>query len=92
MLALGDGDDHVRVPGPRPLGIEPGSLLRVIGVAVVVPDDVLAAGVRLALDPDVVSRVDPGRQVAVARVREDRDHHPLLDRLGRHGSPASPPD
>src|SRR5579859_4544603 len=57
-LAVVDGHDDVDVPGPRALGVESRRLRRVVRVAVVVAHDVETARVSLALDPDVVARVD----------------------------------
>src|SRR5258706_7981906 len=56
--AVLDRHDQVDVAGPRPLGVETRSLRRVVGMAVVVAHDVQAGRVRLALDPDVIPRVD----------------------------------
>src|ERR1700751_3939977 len=61
-------NDHIHVSGPRALGVEPRRLRRVIRVAVVVADDVLAVRVSLALDADVIARVD---LVAVTRALDD---------------------
>src|SRR5712692_4589301 len=81
-LAFCDRNDDVHVAGPRPLGVEARSLGGVVGMAVVVAEDVEALGVRLALDADVVARID---LVAVARALDDdvpRPAHLRDDVLG----------
>src|SRR5256885_3525824 len=49
--------DEIHVAGPRALGVETRGLRGVVGMAVVVADDVLAACVGLALDAYVVARI-----------------------------------
>src|SRR5260370_36088065 len=55
-LAFRDRDDHVHIARPRPLGVEPRRLGGMVGMAVVVAEDVEAPGVHLALDADVAPR------------------------------------
>src|SRR5438552_17657462 len=61
-------DDDVDIAGPRPLGVESRRLRRMVGMAVVVADDVEAGGVCLALDSDLISRVD---LIAIASTLDD---------------------
>src|SRR4029077_9428040 len=67
-FAVMDRDDQIDVAGPRAFRVEPRRLRRVVGVTVVVADDVQPRGVGLALDADVVSRID---LVAIARPLHD---------------------
>src|SRR6266498_2126335 len=57
-VAVVDGNDHVHIARPGTLGVEPRRLCGMVGMAVVVADDVHPRGVRLALDADVVARID----------------------------------
>src|SRR5205823_4738621 len=52
------GHDDVDRTRPRSLGVEDRGLGRVVGVAVVVADDLIPVVVALALDAYVVERVD----------------------------------
>src|SRR6266568_8691423 len=65
---------EIDVAGPCALGVETRGLRRVVGMAVVVADDVLAVGVSLALDADVVARID---LVPVSRTLDDDVARPL---------------
>src|SRR6266851_3648771 len=67
-LAVFDRNDQVDVARPGPLGVESRRLRGVVGMAVVVPDDVQPVGVGLALDADVVTRVD---LIAITRPLDD---------------------
>src|SRR2546423_317456 len=77
-LAFRDRHDHIHVSGPRPLGVESGRLRGVVGVAVVVADDVVSVRVGLALDADVIAWID---LVTVARPFDN--YVASASRLGR---------
>src|SRR5438046_3349584 len=78
--------DEIHIAGPRALGVETRGLSGVVGMAVVVAHDVLAARVSLALDADVVARID---LVPVPCALDDDVARPLG--LGR-GARAARPD
>ena len=56
--SLVDGHDQIDVARPRAFGVEARRLRGMVGMAVVVAHDVEPCGVCLALDPDVVARID----------------------------------
>src|SRR5712691_11890109 len=78
-------DDEIDVAGPRALGVETRGLRGVVGMAVVVADDVLAVGVSFALDADVVARVD---LVPVPRALDDDVARPFGLRRGARAARA----
>ena len=57
-LSLVNRNNQVDIARPRAFGIEARSLRRMVGMGVVVADDVEAGRVCLALDANVVARVD----------------------------------
>src|SRR5689334_19703285 len=73
-LTAFDRHDHVHVAGPGALGVKPRRLSRMVWMAVVVADDVHGRRVGLALDADVVARID---LVAVACSLHDDVARPL---------------